>query len=216
MKETRPNEILKTVEQMIWDAEVYKEEHNKPMRYRIDKVYADLGIFDWWNEYLSVSQLKQMEAFLKTAIARGFEGYAGFKVGASGCANGMWATVKASTDGYQPDGSCLYHSFSPDENYWSITFDGENWLGGYEEHSKLKDIDEFIWKHKCEQKKAEAQGKLLLYKVSAWRKSTGGWTPDIRIVADSEEKARAKALEMYGEDIHITFIGTDYNPVVIA
>lgn len=216
MKETRPNAILKTVNEMIDKAELYKEENGKPLRYRIDDVYSELGIFDWWNDYLSVSQLKQMRMFLENAISRGFTGYAGFKVGASGCANGMWATVKESEDGYTPDGATLYRSFTPDYTIWAISFDGENWQGNTVD-TKLSDIDRIIWEHRCEEKKAEAKGKLLLYKLSVWVKTTDGVDYiDVQIVADSEDKARAKALEMYGNDSHIGCVTTDYNPVVIA
>lgn len=90
-------------------------------RWRIDKVYDDLAIFDWWPEYLTVSKLKQMRSFLQQAIKLGFDKYCCFKVGASGCANGMWASNAPTTDGYSPkDCKTIYHSFTPDYTYWDV------------------------------------------------------------------------------------------------
>ena len=89
---------------------------------RIWDVCDELSIFDWWNEGLSLSQLKQMRTFLKEAIKLGFTGYVCFKVGASGCANGMWAHIEESKDGYSPNCDFLYRSFTPDYTYWDITY----------------------------------------------------------------------------------------------
>ena len=90
-------------------------------RWRIDSVYDDLAIFDWWPEYLSISKLKQMKAFLQQAIKLGFDKYCCFKVGASGCANGMWASDAPTTDGYSPSNcKTIYHSFTPDYSYWDV------------------------------------------------------------------------------------------------
>ena len=89
-------------------------------RYRIREVCDRLSIFDWWNEYLSYSQLKSMEAFLKTAIKLGFSGYVCFKVGATGCTHGMWANKVESTTGHSPDGDWLFHSFRCDTNDWDV------------------------------------------------------------------------------------------------
>ena len=82
-------------------------------------VCDELSIFDWWTERLSVSQMKQMRTFLKNAIRLGYTGYVCFKVGASGCANGMWAHTEPTTTGYSPDCDYLYRSFSPDYTYWA-------------------------------------------------------------------------------------------------
>ena len=57
----------------------------------IRQVYDDLSIFDWWPERLTITHMKQMRTFLREAIKLGYDGYVCFKVGASGCANGMWA-----------------------------------------------------------------------------------------------------------------------------
>jgi len=90
-------------------------------RWRIDNIYNELAIFDWWPEYLSISKLKQMKAFLQQAIKLGFDKYCCFKVGASGCANGMWASDAPTTDGYSPDNcKTIYHSFTPDYSYWDV------------------------------------------------------------------------------------------------
>lgn len=88
--------------------------------YRIDDVYDELSIFDWWNERLSKTQLLDMQRFLREAIKLGYTGYVCFKVGATGCANGMWAHKQESEDGYSPKGEVLYKSFTPSYNYWSV------------------------------------------------------------------------------------------------
>ena len=94
---------------------------------RIDVVYDDLSIFDWWPEKLTVSHMKQMRTFLKEAIKLGFDGYVCFKVGASGCANGMWAHKEETKDGYSPDGDFLYRSFTPDYTNWQAKINGQNY-----------------------------------------------------------------------------------------
>ena len=119
-------------------------------KWKISDVYDDLGIFDWWNDYISVSQLKQMLSFLKAAQKRGFNGYVCFKVGASGCSHGMWAHKQESTDGYSPDGAVLHHSFRSGDNYWDYCNDDGEWLGGREKWQfTLKEIDEALLKEKA-------------------------------------------------------------------
>lgn len=93
----------------------------------IDMIYDDLSIFDWWPETLSIKNAKAMAAFIKEAIKLGYTGYVCFKVGASGCANGMWAYPVPTTDGYSPDSDFLYRSFSPDYTYWCYQKDGETY-----------------------------------------------------------------------------------------
>lgn len=122
--------VLKNVEKLINEAEEYKELTGKSRKFRIDDVYKDLSIFDWWNNYLSVPQLKQMRKFLITAYELGFTKYVCFKVGAKECSHGMWAHKEESTNGYSPKGDCLYHSFRNGDNYWDGKINGE-WL-----HSK--------------------------------------------------------------------------------
>lgn len=89
-------------------------------KYCIFDVCDELSIFDWWNEHLSKTQLLDMQRFLREAIKLGYTGYVCFKVGATGCANGMWAHKKESTNGYSPDGEVLYKSFVSSYNYWSV------------------------------------------------------------------------------------------------
>ena len=84
----------------------------------VREVCNDLSIFDWWNERISVRQLKAMQSFLKTAIKHGYDGYVCFKVGAAGCASGMWAHKRESDTGYSPDGEFLYRSFYSSKNWW--------------------------------------------------------------------------------------------------
>lgn len=92
--------------------------------YLIEYVCKELSIFDWWPRTLSKSRLNQMKSFLTQAIKRGYKGYVCFKVGDTGCANGMWAHKEESTNGYSPDGDCLYHSFTPEYTYWSVNQNG--------------------------------------------------------------------------------------------
>lgn len=98
--------------------------------YRIREVYDELSIFDWWNERLSKTQLLDMQRFLREAIKLGYTGYVCFKVGAAGCANGMWAHKQESEDGYSPKGEVLYKSFTPSYNYWSVKDKDGIWYPG--------------------------------------------------------------------------------------
>lgn len=121
-------EVLANVVAMIAEGEEYNAQNKRNRRWRIYCVCEELSIFDWWNEYLSVSQLKQMRKFLETAITMGYTGYVCFKVGAKYCANGMWAHKQESEDGYSPDGECLYHSFVSGANDWDIKLADGTWL----------------------------------------------------------------------------------------
>ena len=96
-------------------------------RYKLtmDECFEELSIFDWWVDDLSLSKLKEMRTFLREAIKLGYTGYVCFKVGATGCANGMWANKLPTTDGYSPrDCDFLYRSFTPAYTYWDITYEG--------------------------------------------------------------------------------------------
>lgn len=117
--------------------------------YRIIDVYDELSIFDWWNERLSKSQLMDMRKFLKEAIKLGYTGYVCFKVGATGCANGMWAHKAESTDGYSPKGECLYKSFTPAYNYWSVKSADGKWYpkdtdDRYDSIKTIKQLEELV------------------------------------------------------------------------
>ena len=109
--------VLQNLEKLIYDGRTVE----------IRDVCDELSIFDWWPDDLPVSRMKQMKTFLKNAIRLGFTGYVCFKVGASGCANGMWAHKESSTDGYSPNGDVLYRSFTPDYTYWSAKINGK-WI----------------------------------------------------------------------------------------
>ena len=106
-------------------------------------VYDELSIFDWWPERLTQTHLKQMRTFLKEAIKLGYTGYVCFKVGASGCANGMWAHKEQGKvkDGYvySPDGDALYRSFTPDYTYYSFR-KNDKWQPGDDAWNSLKTI----------------------------------------------------------------------------
>ena len=95
--------------------------------FKIDEIFDEVGIFDWWGDTLSVSQLKQMRAFLEQAHKLGFDGYVCFKVGAVGCSHGMWAHKNDSTTGYSPEGDCLFHSFRSGDCYWDMYHNGQ-WM----------------------------------------------------------------------------------------
>ena len=129
-------EVLLQVEEKI----AYLKSQYKGAKYRMRDVYEELSIFDWWTEELGISRLEDMRKFLREAIKLGFNGYVCFKVGMSGCANGMWAHKNQTTDGYSPDGPCLYKSFTPSYEYWSINPDGNGFLPGDDEYDKLKTI----------------------------------------------------------------------------
>ena len=143
-------EVLTNIDKMLADAEEYTKEYSTEWRkarkkWRIREVYNDLGIFDWWDEYLSVSQLKSMKTFIQQGMKRGFCGYVCFKVGVKHCAHGMWISKKESTDGYSPDGACLYHSFRSCDNYWDMELDNGKWMHELypdKEDFTLKEIDE--------------------------------------------------------------------------
>ena len=121
--------VLLAVEKYIRILEQKHRDHFKwsyKYKLEIEDCYAELSIFDWWNKYLSISQLKTMRTFLKEAIKLGYTGYVCFKVGASGCANGMWADRVPTTDGYSPrGGDYLYRSFTPDYTYWEVCYNHE-------------------------------------------------------------------------------------------
>lgn len=93
---------------------------------KINDVYEELSIFDWWKDKLTVSDMKAMQSFMREAILLGYDGRVAFKVGASGCSNGMWAyTEESSAEGYAPDSDYLYRSFTPDYTELAFTLSGE-------------------------------------------------------------------------------------------
>lgn len=123
-------EVLENVEKLMKESEEYKA-GAKYLGYKafpMAQVYAQLSIFDWWVKELSYSRLKEMRSFLRVAGELGYDGYVCFKVGATGCANGMWAHKKESETGYSPDGECLYRSFTPDYVTWDAELPDGRWL----------------------------------------------------------------------------------------
>lgn len=98
--------------------------------WNMETVYDQLNIFDWFKDKLSITDLKKMRAFLKQAQKLGFGAYAEFKIGVSGCANGMWAYKEPSTTGYSPDGDYLFRSFTPDYTEWAFSKDDRTTMKG--------------------------------------------------------------------------------------
>ena len=127
-------EVAENVAKYIKVLEERKAERKawQEKRLKIIDVCDELSIFDWWNDYLSLSQLKQMETFLKTACELGYNGYVCFKVGARGCSHGMWAHKNESTNDYSPDGEVLFHSFRSGDNYWDCLLPSGKWMGNSE------------------------------------------------------------------------------------
>lgn len=120
--------ILANIEEVLADMEAEKAEwpalRVRRYTYRVAK---DLSIFDWFQDELSIAQVKQMRSFVKSAISAGYRGYVCFKVGSVGTSSGMWAYTVPTTTGYSPDGPCLYRSFQSRLNWWDA-FDGSGWL----------------------------------------------------------------------------------------
>lgn len=112
--------VLLNVEKRIEELENNPSKSN----FRIMEVYDELSIFDWWKDTISLNKLKDMRKFLKEAVKLGFTGYVCFKVGASGCANGMWAHNVPTTNGFSPESDFLYKSFTPDYNCWQLHING--------------------------------------------------------------------------------------------
>lgn len=103
--------------------------------FRMDDVCNELSIFDWWRDTLSKSQLQEMRQFLREAIKLGYTGYVCFKVGATGCANGMWAERDETLTGHSATHvPTLYRSFTPAYRYWDVTdrYGHWEWAGKYE------------------------------------------------------------------------------------
>ena len=136
------NEVLINVNKMLKEAEEYKLRYNASKKWKIWGVYSKLNIFDWFVDYLSVTQLKQMKMFLENTIKLGFGGYACFKVGAPYCAHGMWVYKKESETGYSPDGAVIWHSFRNGEDNWDVSLDGNNFE--FRCDGKLNDVRNFL------------------------------------------------------------------------
>ena len=150
-------EVLKRVE-----LKIEQMEEGTVRRLKISDYCNEFSIFDWWPEYLTKSKLYEMRTFLKEAIKLGYEGYVCFKVGATGCANGMWAHTELETDeGYSPNGCpVLFRSFTPAYTYWDVTDKTGDWdfEGKYEDEEDrrqnwdrlktIKDLEAFIEAHR--------------------------------------------------------------------
>lgn len=151
LESEKDERVKRTIEESKKYYSWYRSDINRARRasVRIWDVCDELSIFDWWNDFISLSQLKQIRSFLKTAERLGYNGYVCFKVGAVGCANGMWASKKESLDGYSPDGECLYHSFVSNENNWDACLPNGDWVGRIKNRWDLsfKEVLEEIKKH---------------------------------------------------------------------
>lgn len=134
-------EVLKNLEERI------EELKNAPFKncFYITTVCNELNIFDWFQNTIALNKLMDMKKFLKESIKLGFDGYVCFKVGSTGCANGMWAHKENSTDGYSPSGDYIYKSFTPDYNCWQIRINDITYPSRQtnEEFNKCKTIKQF-------------------------------------------------------------------------
>ena len=131
------NEVLPLAKKYLDDIE---NERTPFGSVSIQEVYEDLSIFDWFKEDLTKSDLKDMIRFMNEAIKLGYTGEVSFKVGAAGCANGMWAY-------HEDDDDCLYKSFTPSYNYWSFCVDGIFYPEG-EYFDSIKSIRDLEKQHK--------------------------------------------------------------------
>ena len=125
-------EVLSNVEYMIANSYSGK-------KWKIEEYYDRLGIFDWWKDYLTVTDLKAMQRFLKAVIAC-------FKVGVRHCSHGMWAHKEQSTTGYSPDGIFIFHSFRPGDNDWDMGLPDGGLLSKRLGVVSLSDIDDILSK----------------------------------------------------------------------
>ena len=139
--------------------------------YDMKDVYEMLSIFDWWVDKLSQTKLKDMRKFLKEAIKLGYRGYVCFKVGAEGCANGMWAYKVPTTDGFSPEGDFIYKSFTPSYNYWDILYDvgearhkklSETVGKEYDGLKTIRDLENAIYEKACNTEKEELTYKEFI------------------------------------------------------
>jgi hypothetical protein len=87
-----------------------------------------------------------MRKFLKEAIKLSYTGYVCFKVGATGCSNGMWAHTTETNDGYSPDSDFLYKSFTPEYNYWQISKNNVAYPNGetFDSLTTIKELESYI------------------------------------------------------------------------
>ena len=138
--------VLAKVEEYIAELEDKKARWGYAPRKRIWDVCNELSIFDWWRDELSLTQLKTMRSFLKEAIKLGYTGYVCFKVGATGCANGMWANTEPTTDGYSPKGCAfIYRSFTPDYVNWdAFDKDGNRLCNTFKEIVNVRDFEKAL------------------------------------------------------------------------
>ena len=142
---TVPANVIRNIDDMLRNGSY------PGVKWKISNVYSQLSIFDWWPEYISPTRLNQMRNFLQDAISIGCDKYCCFKVGASGCANGMWASDKATSDGYSPKGGkTLYRSFTPDYTYYDIDL-GDGFTE--QEFKSFRDVKNYI----AEQEKLKSQ-----------------------------------------------------------
>lgn len=132
-------DCLANVNAYIEIGEAMRTRYGRLCKWKISHVCEDLSIFDWYNETLSLSQLKDMRKFLNAAIKYGYTGYVCFKVGTKYCSHGMWAYKSENNDG-----ACLFHSFRRGDNYWDACDDNENWVHPEEDITKIRDIVEKV------------------------------------------------------------------------
>lgn len=107
------------------------------------RVCDELSVFDWWgSDRIGKTKLKAMRSFIKLALKLGYEGYVCFKIGATGCANGMWAHRAESYNDYAPKGAYLYRSFTPDYVCYSFYSEDDAAFPPRERWGTIKTVEE--------------------------------------------------------------------------
>lgn len=201
-------EVLENVEYLI----------EKGGKHKIAENYNFLSIFDWWKDYLSPTNLKDMRKFLKEAIKLGYTGYVCFKVGVTGCANGMWAYREETTDGYAPNGvEFLYKSFTPAYEYWDVTFSDDTRLSEmvgreFDEITTIRELETALFERECNGKRYRILFDKSFYtggehyQVREVQDNTYGYIYEIWVIPECDELEPERVQTIYRYDAVDVFI----------
>lgn len=103
------------------------------------KLVEVINLFDWWEDEMSLKDLKEVKLFLEEAIKLGYTGHVCFKYSTFEGANGMWAHKEEKEIRHD----FLYKTFSSRENYWIVynhVGNGETELGNMFEEYKPSEM----------------------------------------------------------------------------